>query len=230
MGMPILVGKEEQSGWYMAAVVPSKGKCTHAVQKVEEMMDSLGYTKLVMKTDQEPAIMELKDTVRRSRTEEIIPEESPVEDSRSNGYIERAIQEVQGQIRTIKSAVEGRYKEEMAPDHPAIPWMVTHAAGTLNRHQVGKDGMTAYRRLRGKDHEVKVAEFGECVLYMTPGITGKNKLDARWEKGIWLGIRDRSGEIIVGTPEGCMKVRSIRRRPDEERWIREGWHSMRGVP
>ena len=101
MGIPILVGKEEKSGWYMAAVVPSKGRCTHAVRKIEEMMDSLGYTKVVMKTDQEPAIMELKDSVRRSRVEEIIPEESPVEDSRSNGYIEKAIQEVQGQIRTL---------------------------------------------------------------------------------------------------------------------------------
>ena len=27
MGMPILVGREEKSGWYMAAVVPSKGRC-----------------------------------------------------------------------------------------------------------------------------------------------------------------------------------------------------------
>ena len=83
--MPILVGREEKSGWYMAAVVPSKGRCAHAVKKVEEMMDSLGYTKVIMKTDQEPSIMELKDSIRRSRTEEIIPEESPVEDSRSNG-------------------------------------------------------------------------------------------------------------------------------------------------
>ena len=90
--------------------------------------------------------------------------------------------------------------------------------------------MTAYRRLRGKDHEVKVAEFGECILYMTPGITGKDKLDARWRKGVWLGIRDRSGEIIVGTAGGCIKVRSIRRRPEGERWNKEGWHGMRGVP
>ena len=87
--------------------------------------------------------------------------------------------------------------------------------------QDGQRCMTAYRRLKGKDHEVKVAEFGECVLYMTPGITGKDKLDARWENGIWLGIRDRSGEIIVGTPEGCMKVRSVRRRPEGERWNKD---------
>ena len=69
----------------------------------------------------------------------------------------------------------------------------------------------------------------KCILYMTPGITGKDKLDARWEKGIWLGIRDRSGEVIVGTPDGCVKVRSIRRRPEGERWNREEWHGMRGV-
>ena len=161
--------------------------------------------------------MELKDSVRRSRAEEIIPEESPVEDSRSNRYIERVVLEIQGQIRTLKSAIEGRYAKEIAPDHPALPWMVMHAASTLNKYHRGKDGMTAYRRLRGRDFDGKVMEFGECVLYMTPGITGKDKLDPRWEKGIWLGNRDRSGEAIIGTPDGCIKVRFIRRRPEDER-------------
>ena len=37
-------------------------------------------------------------------------------------------------------------------------------------------------------------------------------------------------EIIVGTAEGCIKVRSIRRRPEGERWNKEEWHGMRGVP
>ena len=70
------------------------------------MLDNLGYGEIIMKTDQEPAILELKDVVRRSRQEDIIPEESPVtspvEDSRSNGFIERAIQTVQGQSRQYK--------------------------------------------------------------------------------------------------------------------------------
>ena len=121
MGMPILVGKEEKSGWFMAAVVPSKGKCAHAARKVGDMLDSMGYNRLVMKSDQEPAISELKDVVKRSRAEEIIMEESPVEDSRSNGFIERAVQEVQGQIRVMKSALEGRYSTEVLPDHPGLP-------------------------------------------------------------------------------------------------------------
>ena len=44
LGIPILVGREEKSGWYMAAVVPNRGKCAHAVKKVDEMLDNLGST------------------------------------------------------------------------------------------------------------------------------------------------------------------------------------------
>ena len=119
---------------------------------------------------------------------------------------------------------------EVSPDHPGMPWLMMHAANALNRYHRGKDGMTAYRRLRGKDYNGQVAEFGECVMYMTPGITGRDMLDPRWEKGVWLGCNARGGEIIVGTLEGCMKVRSIRRRPDGEGWNAEECNAMRGVP
>ena len=50
---------------------------------------------------------------RMQRDDDIIMEESPIEDSMSNGYIERAIQTVQDQVRTMKSALEGRLGEEV---------------------------------------------------------------------------------------------------------------------
>ena len=37
----------------------------------------------------------------------------------------------------------------------------------------------------------------------------KDKMDVRWYTGIWVEKRERSGEAIVGTKEGCVKVRSI---------------------
>ena len=64
--------------------------------------------KYMLKSDQEPAVVELKGLPKRSRDDEIIMEESPADDSRSNGYVERAAQAVQDQIRTMKSALEGR--------------------------------------------------------------------------------------------------------------------------
>ena len=51
-------------------------------------------------------------------------EESPVEDSKSNGYVGRAVQAVQDQTRTMKSALEGMIGDEVRSDHPGLLWLV----------------------------------------------------------------------------------------------------------
>ena len=33
---------------------------------------------------------------------------------------------------------------------------------------------------------------------------------------IWLGIREESGEVIIGTEDGVIKVRSVRRKATHE--------------
>ena len=45
-----------------------------------------------------------------------------------------------------------------------------------------------------------------------------NKINSRWEYGIFVGVRPRSGEVWVATREGLEKVRSVRRIPFEDRW------------
>ena len=45
------------------------------------------------------------------------------------------------------------------------------------------------------------------IMYYPPGMKGKNKFEARWQEGVWLGIADRSMEVIVGTNDGVIKVR-----------------------
>ena len=105
-----------------------------------------------------------------------------------------------------------------------------HAANLLNRYKKGQDGCTPYRRLKGKDFNQVVMEFGEEVWYMQPGIVGKDKMDVRCLEGVWLGNRERSGEAIVGTKDGCIKVRSLRRKPVGQRWGSTVWKSMKGVP
>ena len=65
---------------------------------------------MILKSDQEPYIVELKEIIKQEWPEDIMIEESPAYDSRSNGSVERGIQTVQGQIRAIKDAFEARYK------------------------------------------------------------------------------------------------------------------------
>ena len=53
--------------------------------------------------------MALKDSVRIECKTELVTEESPVGDHQAGGSVERAIKSVQGQVRTMKGSVEGRY-------------------------------------------------------------------------------------------------------------------------
>ena len=46
---------------------------------------------------------------------------------------------------------------------------------------------------------------------------GKEKLDTRWEDGVFAGVREKSGEIYVMSTEGVRNVRSYQRRPENTR-------------
>ena len=160
---------------------------------------------MILKSDGEPSIVALKEAVKAERPERIVLEESPVSESKSNGAVENAVQQVHGQVRTIKDALESRLGKRIEEESNIIPWMITHAARTINRYHVNPDGLTAYRKWKGKEFKKEVAEFGETVLYLRPGTKGKDKLRSRWEKGIWVGLLDETGETIVGTSEGVIK-------------------------
>ena len=118
-------------------------------------------------------------------------------------------------MRAIKHALESRIGAKVPEAASAIPWLIMHAARCINRYRVGKDGKTAYRRVKGKEFRRPIAEFGETVLYLKPGTKGIDKLAYRWEKGIWLGIMDESGEVIIGAELGVVKCRDFKRVSDE---------------
>ena len=71
----------------------------------------------IVKTDQEPAITCLVKDIVLEKGEELgsktIVEESPVGSKGSNSVAERAVQEVEGQLRVLKLAFEGRLGREV---------------------------------------------------------------------------------------------------------------------
>ena len=64
--------------------------------------------------------------------------------------------------------------------------VVRWAAVCYSRYAVGKDGRTAYERLRGRTYKEVVAPMGETVWYreLGVGIERKNKAEAEWHTGI----------------------------------------------
>ena len=119
----------------------------------------------------------------------------------------------------MKLSTQARYKREILGNHDAIPWLIRHSAEFFTRYQVDADGRTGWRKMRGKEYRREIFQFGESVMFLKPKTLGKEKMESRWETGIWLGVRDESGEHLMGTPKGVIKVRTIRLISDDaERW------------
>ena len=64
-GMPILVVKDRKTKMVFARVVPEKGTHPYVVKRLASDLSMLGYNKLVLKSDNEPAIVASKNAVKQ---------------------------------------------------------------------------------------------------------------------------------------------------------------------
>ena len=91
-----MVIKDRRTKVIRARVVPQKGNHAYGIKVLSGVIESLGHLKIILKSDQEPAILSLKDAVKMEVRADVVMEESPEYESKSNGEIGRAIQMVQG--------------------------------------------------------------------------------------------------------------------------------------
>ena len=101
----------------------------------------------------------------------------------------------------------------------------------MSKYQTGDDGKTGYERLKGKKYDKELAESGEIVHYRyDKKVISQNKLEVRWGEGFFLGVRWRTGEMIIGNSEGIHKASTIKRVGAHRRWDGEELKKVRGWP
>ena len=171
--MPIIVIKDRKTRIIRARVVPQKGNHAYGIKVVSGVIESLGHSRVILKSDQEPAIISLKDAVKSEVRADVVMEESPEYESRSNGEVERAIQTIQGQFRAMKDRLESRYNQRINGDHPCLPWLIAHASDTVNRYHVYMDGRTACENWKARKFKGQYREFGENVHYLKANSRGR---------------------------------------------------------
>ena len=169
--LTVMVARERAAKMTMAAAIPSKTTGTFIAKRVVAFMREVGCEQgdVLVKTDQENAMKSIVTEVGRVRAAagggRMVVESSPVGQSQSNGVVERAIGSVEGQLRVLRDALEGRLGVKLEVNHPVMTWLVEYAALALNRFEVGKDGRTAYERCKGKKAKTMGIEFGEAILW-----------------------------------------------------------------
>ena len=118
----------------------------------------LGYKRLAMKRDQETAMRALQQRVQKAVNAEMVLTNSKRYDSKSNGKLGKAIQEVEGHIRTLKLHTEDRIGKSIPLAHPVIHWMQEYATEVINRFRVINNKMTPREAIRGKHALRKIVE------------------------------------------------------------------------
>ena len=256
---PILVIKEKISNGVWALPVIRKGAYkSKIIKRVIEVINSVGSPKIIIKSDQEPAIVDLQKDVRKELWNEIIEitkqakgikegkikddfikptggevilENSPVGESQSNGFIENGIREVQNQVRKFKNQLELNSASQLNSKSPILPWLIRYAAQTIHSFKIHRiDGRTSRQRIRSDPTIPEIPKFGERVMFKPAKTVSIQKDQSRWRTGIWLGFIDDTNEHIIGTCRGTLKCRAIRRFDASEQFSAVEIDEMRGSP
>ena len=207
-------------------VVPCKGidENKFAVDCLVADILWTGYTRVTLKSDNEPAILKLLiESLRELRInglEQVMSENSPEYDPQSNGMAEAAVKSWKGMFRTHKSALEEQLGAKIPVKHPMISWLAKWASDILVWTVKGLDGITAYQRVRGKPFRTRLPAMGEIVRFkLRPKEPTANSSDGkRFHNGVFLGIDRRTGQYILHSDEGIKHARTILRVPDAEKW------------
>ena len=185
-----------------AHAVPQKGidEKNYAVDTVVSDVMWLGYNKVLLKSDNEPAMVKvLKEVITRLKVlgvDQVGEEHSPPYDSQANGSVENAVKQVKSRMRTLKLCLERRIGKRIPPKHPVMTWLAPHAAAILRYRCRGDDGKTPYERIRLRPFNTRLLCFCEKVSY-------KNKTkeptedEHRWHHGLFLGICPLTGQYVL---------------------------------
>jgi len=120
-------------------------------------------------------------------------------------------------------------------DHPMIAWVMEHASLLLNALVRGTDGLTAWKRVRGRAFGQPLVGIGENVLYKHPTKGPRHNpqgnVGPQGGEGVFVGYNRNNHTFTVSLEDGQqVSVRSITRRPERERWSADALAKVRVMP
>ena len=172
----LVVAKDALNKGVFAHVVSQKDvDPTHySVDALVKDIAWLGYRRLSLRSDNEPAILQLlrhaltEARLQIEQLEQLVEEHPNTYDSAANGEVEAKVKQITGILRTNKLDFEKRIEREIPFDHPIMTWLAEYAACMINIRVVGANGAVAFERIRRRPFHKRLLPFGELVHVHLP--------------------------------------------------------------
>ena len=216
LGKPIMVEYDRVTGAVFGHQAQCKGATATWIPKTidDDIVEcGFGGARIGLRSDQENPIKDVLAKVIVQRPEITVPEHSAVGDSQGNGLVENTCRRLQGMIRTLKNTVDCKIKVKINTLLPIFSWMIEWAGQLLTGFSVDANGKSPYPRMKGRRPSKPLAVFGELVHYLPLKSSSytRTKFGDRMLEGVWLGLMLKTDENMIGTADGVVKARTVRR-------------------
>ena len=166
--LPTLALCDENITKILGLMVPTKGPEPYAVRGVCDVLQKLGYTRMVIQYNGEPSISALVTAVQKewpgdseNVQQQLIP---PTDDHASTGAVEAMVRSLEKLTKTSKVCLEEDLGVSILPSSPILPWLVRQQRYLRNRLSVRSSGKTPYEELTMLKFQSPLLNFGEAVL------------------------------------------------------------------
>ena len=164
-----------------------------AIKETVESLHRRGYPELIVRSDNEPAMLAFRDAVIRELKQRCgvraIAHAPPKYDSASAGMVENATKHVKEKVRTLVTATRDLHGVVMDPEHVALAWCVRFAGQINARIVKGADGLTAFQRERAFHPQAMRSAWGEKILYLEAS-KKKIQITDKFLEAIFLGTKE----------------------------------------
>ena len=128
--LPILCVKcrNSSTGCLGATVVDRKGASDCASSFLTAVIKSLGFKRILVRSDNERPLLGLIECVMNKLTGvEMVQMTSPESDHAAHGVAEVGVREIKAQTRTLRSHLEQRLGNRIDEKDPLMSWIPRHA-------------------------------------------------------------------------------------------------------
>ena len=134
----------------------------------------LGYREVFLESDNEPAILKLWEHALTelkldTKMDQLAQEHPNVYDPPGDGEVEAPVKQFQGILRTNKRDLDKGMGAKLRVTRPLFTWLVEYCAFIINIRVVGKDGITAFARVRRKNFSQRLFLVEDSSASTCPG-------------------------------------------------------------